>query len=64
MKKKLKISMMIIIIIGIFLLCTGCVALIEQDANQKHVRGFGVDCNFYPFPSIRFGLYEYVLMKK
>ena len=51
---------MILIIMGIFL-CGGCATWIETNAHEKHVTGWGIDVNFYPFPSIRIGYYDYIL---
>jgi len=58
--KVLKLILMILIIMGIFL-CGGCATWIETNAHEKHVTGWGIDVNFYPFPSIRIGYYDYIL---
>ena len=42
-------------------LITGCTHIEKREDNVIIVQGTGVDATFYPFFSIRFGKYEYVV---
>jgi len=43
---------------------SGCYTLIEKKENARIVSGWGVDIGFYSYPSIRFGKYDYVIIRE
>lgn len=41
---------------------SGCYNLIEKKENARIVNGWGIDLGFYPYPSIRLGKYDYIII--
>ena len=53
----------LLLIISILLLMTGCMRTERINGSIVEVQGVGVDTTFYPVFSVRVGVYKYIIVQ-